>query len=447
MSDNPYLLSFFGDDFTGSTDVMETLALQGIPTALFLKAPSQDELKNFQLKRGVGGDKLQAFGVPGITRSLAPAQMSIELESALDKISKIPSDFFQYKICSTLDSSPKLGNIGVATDVALKYFPSSRVPVVVGAPFLNRFVAFGNLFARLKNKTYRIDRHPVMAVHPSTPMSEGDIGLHLAKQTDREYQNIDVLHFDSLDRLKQAFGQTSENKFIIFDTLDNTHLVQIARLLVQHHPGQTQLLIGSSGISYGLGHIYGDPNHDHSSGFPAEQILVVSGSCSPVSESQIQAFATAGAKAISLDVIRLLSNPEARYDQILANIGQSLRANKSVILHSALGPNDPMIAQVKSILAENERTQIGSHLGEITKRILREFGKIRTVVVGGDTSGQVARALGIYALETAWPVAPGAPLCVAHSSEPLFDGLEIALKGGQNGKEDYFLKVLSGSIS
>jgi len=59
----------------------------------------------------------------------------------------------------------------------------------------------------------------------------------------------------------------------------------------------------------------------------------------------------------------------------------------------------------------------------------------------------VARALDIYALETLMPIAPGAPLCTAHAKNPTFDGLQIALKGGQNGKPDYFGSVLHGKGS
>ncbi|CAN5887109.1 hypothetical protein BH24BAC1_BH24BAC1_38990 [soil metagenome] len=35
-NDNGIFLSFYGDDFTGSCDVMESLTLNGLPCALFL---------------------------------------------------------------------------------------------------------------------------------------------------------------------------------------------------------------------------------------------------------------------------------------------------------------------------------------------------------------------------------------------------------------------------
>jgi uncharacterized protein YgbK (DUF1537 family) len=53
--------------------------------------------------------------------------------------------------------------------------------------------------------------------------------------------------------------------------------------------------------------------------------------------------------------------------------------------------------------------------------------------------------LGIFALEMVTPIAPGSPLCRAFASDRAFDGLEIALKGGQVGKEDYFERVRRGS--
>ena len=89
---------------------------------------------------------------------------------------------------------------------------------------------------------------------------------------------------------------------------------------------------------------------------------------------------------------------------------------------------------------------LGQRQGMILKQLLLENKNTRVVVAGGDTSGQVARELGIYALEVLIPVAPGAPLCIAHSKDPQFDGLEISLKGGQCGSPNYFEEILLGEI-
>ena len=53
--------------------------------------------------------------------------------------------------------------------------------------------------------------------------------------------------------------------------------------------------------------------------------------------------------------------------------------------------------------------------------------------------------LGIDALTAIAPVAPGSPLCRAHSTDPARDGLQIALKGGQVGGDDFFCAVRDGA--
>jgi len=195
LGNQDLFLSFYGDDFTGSTDVMESLMLNGVRTALFLEAPTQEEVDNFRLKKTWDkkeNRKLQAFGVAGISRSLLTSQMADELSPVFKAISTIKTDFFHYKVCSTFDSSPEVGSIGFATDLASKYFPSAYIPLVIGAPFLNRFSVFGNLFARVDGVTYRLDKHPTMSCHPVTPMLESDLRIHLGKQTKRRIELMDL---------------------------------------------------------------------------------------------------------------------------------------------------------------------------------------------------------------------------------------------------------------
>ena len=94
--------------------------------------------------------------------------------------------------------------------------------------------------------------------------------------------------------------------------------------------------------------------------------------------------------------------------------------------------------------ADSVSQHLGISQGNILKEILLKAGSIRTVVCGGDTSGHVSRALNIHALETLMPISPGAPLCYAHSKNENFDGLEISLKGGQNGSETYIQSIKQG---
>ena len=228
------LLSYYGDDFTGSTDVMESLSFNGIPTALFLEAPDQDEVNNFRLKNSfVSHDrKLKAFGVAGISRSLSPAQMDDELPIQFEKIAKIPTRYFHYKICSTFDSSPHIGNIGHAVEIALRYFPTSFIPLVVGIPLLKRFCVFGNLFANVNEETFRIDRHPTMSKHPITPMHEADLRRHLGNQTKRSIHLIDVTDLIEEENSSTRYRNLSnQGGYILFDVLTNENLQRIGKII------------------------------------------------------------------------------------------------------------------------------------------------------------------------------------------------------------------------
>jgi len=70
----------------------------------------------------------------------------------------------------------------------------------------------------------------------------------------------------------------------------------------------------------------------------------------------------------------------------------------------------------------------------------------RVIIAGGDTSSYAARAMEIEAVEMICPLAPGAPLCRAYSSNKLIDGLEVNFKGGQVGAGDYFGMVLNMGV-
>lgn len=47
------LVSYYGDDFTGSTDVMEALASNGVETVLFLDLPRPELLARFRDRKSV----------------------------------------------------------------------------------------------------------------------------------------------------------------------------------------------------------------------------------------------------------------------------------------------------------------------------------------------------------------------------------------------------------
>jgi uncharacterized protein YgbK (DUF1537 family) len=176
MTDTP-LLAFYGDDFTGSTDAMEVLAAHGVDTLLFLAPPDDATLAQARRRHA-------AIGFAGTSRAQDPAWMDRELPAVFERMARCGAPIVHYKVCSTFDSSPTVGSIGRATEIGRRVLRQQRSsPLVVGAPPMRRFTAFGQLFAAAGETVHRIDRHPTMSRHPVTPMDEADLRLHLARQT------------------------------------------------------------------------------------------------------------------------------------------------------------------------------------------------------------------------------------------------------------------------
>lgn len=426
MSD--LLLTYCGDDFTGSTDVMEALATAGLRTVLFLEPPSLDDLRRF--------DGLRAAGVAALTRAMTPAQMDSALPPIFEGLRTLGAPVCHYKVCSTFDSSPAIGSIGRAIEIGASVFGGRYTPLVVGAPVLRRYTVFGNLFATVGSETFRIDRHPVMSRHPVTPMDEGDLRVHLARQTSRRIALMDLLQLAGpsaeIDRRFAAL-LTGNPDIVLFDVLDDARLAEVGRLIWTSKP---PFVAGSSGIEYSL------TAHWRESGAlpsarppavpaPASRMIAVSGSCSAITQGQI-------AWAIENGCAGIRVTPDADEADVIRRAMGALDAGRSPLLYSALGPSDPAIRDARSL---GER--VGTRLGRLARRLLEASRLRRIVVAGGDTSGYVARQLGIYALEMAAPLAPGSPLCRARAREDAFDGLEIAMKGGQVGEPDYFGRVLT----
>jgi uncharacterized protein YgbK (DUF1537 family) len=122
--------------------------------------------------------------------------------------------------------------------------------------------------------------------------------------------------------------------------------------------------------------------------------------------------------------------------EALVRSAEALRRGRSVVVYSARGG--------PTLDAREAGGRIGEELGRVASALVAECGVRRMVVAGGDTSGAVGRRLGIQALEMLVPIAPGSPLCRARGRGPA-DGLEIAMKGGQVGRVDYFGAVLRGA--
>lgn len=439
------LLAFYGDDFTGSTDALEQLTLAGIRTVLFINPPTSAQLKQFP--------NLQAVGVAGATRALPPAGMRKELAPALQKLKKLGARHIHYKVCSTFDSSPEMGSIGCVVEIAPKIFRAPFVPMLAAAPALGRFTVFGTHFARYgigsAGAIHRLDRHPSISRHPVTPMMEADLRLHLARQTKKKVALFDILKLALPEKQARAeFDKLlgGEPDVILFDALDTGHLARIGKWIDGFASANRPLFsIGSSGVEAALAAAWGKKKMALRRAGESKQILVGSGSCSPVTLGQIGWALKNGFAGVSLDA-RLLAAPKTREAAIRrASVSaiELLDSGRSVILYTCRTGMDKRIAkQLKNRSAQ----VLGAALGQTLRRILAQNAVQRVCVAGGDSSSYAARALGVVALEMVAPLTPGAPLCRAHAPGSPMNRREIIFKGGQVGAENYFETIKRGSV-
>jgi uncharacterized protein YgbK (DUF1537 family) len=458
---SPLRLAFYGDDFTGSTDALEVLAFAGLRCALFLNPPTAEELKS------LGG--YDAIGVAGDSRGMSPHEMDVELPAIFKALRALGSMIVHYKVCSTFDSSPSVGSIGHAMDIARITFGPQMIPIVAGTPALARYCVFGNLFARsgTDGLTYRIDRHPIMSVHPVTPMDEADLTYHLGRQTAMPIGQFTLPNF-SLGRAelqaKYAYEIKRSVRAILIDSVQKSHLTEVGGLLLsQGNPQLPSFVVGSSGVEYALTQWWSEhgelPNKSNNfDSFEAvNQVLAISGSASALSAKQIETAISAGFEDVAIDASALVDTlrSEDAASALVETTIALLAQGKSVILHTAQGPNDPRInTLIDSLVDRGESREqamhgggrlLGVRLGEIVQRILIESPIQRLILSGGDTSSQITRVLAPDALEIEARLSPGAPLCRVISDKPYLKSLQIALKGGQMGDAYYFVNALRGT--
>lgn len=444
------LLAYYGDDFTGSTDALEALVTAGVPTVLFLQTPTPALLARFP---GV-----RAVGLAGQARGKSPAWMREHLAPALQSLAALGAPILHYKVCSTFDSSPAIGAIGCAIELGLPLMPGRWSPMLVGAPRLGRYTAFGHLFAVANGVGHRLDRHPTMARHPVTPMGESDLRLHLGQQTTLRRELVDFTQLkagNGTARLAAIQAAADDTPVVLVDVLDDETL-RAAGALVWQQRGAGLFTASSSGLQYALAaHWRATGVIDTPADLPATgavaQIAAVSGSCSPGTAAQIAWAAAHGFATLRLDVPRLLADAGAEVGRVVDLAAAALAEGRSPLVYTAAGPDDPAVtgfdaaAAATGLSRSDAAERTGQALAAVLCGLLDRVPTLKRVAVaGGDSSGAVTAALDVQALTLQARLVPGAPLCRAWSDRPARDGLEIVLKGGQMGGADFFGLVRDG---
>lgn len=432
MQPAPAIL-YYGDDFTGATDTLGTAARAGLRALLFLRLPDAAQLQ--------AAGALDCVGVAGAARAMNAAEMQAELQPIAQLFARLGARVLHYKLCSTFDSAPEVGSIGVALQTLRAGLPAdARTALIGGQPDLGRYCLFGNLYARAGSagEVFRIDRHPTMSRHPVTPMHEADLRRHLGAQGLHDLQLAPwLLHADE-GALAQAWKAAAGTDGLLFDVRDNDDLQRIGALLwraAQHAP---VLAAGASSVVQALAPqlVQGRPEPEALA--PASSpVFAMAGSLSPVTAAQVAAASSF--ERLWIDPLPLCSDAgflEAQAKDIAAR----LQAGRYVLACTVRAGQSPA---ADAGVSGRELALAG---GRLLRAVLQQAPHVRRVgVAGGDTSSHAVQALDAWGLSYRAVVSTGVSLCRLHSNDAQLNGLEIALKGGQMGTPDLFERLVHGA--
>lgn len=437
---SPPRMAFYADDLTGATDVLEACVLSGWTCRVFLNELSPDAASS-------GHD---AVGLAGVSRSKSPGWMDDQLPPLFSRLSDTGAPVLFYKVCSTFDSSPQVGSIGKVLEIGAAMF-GTPVPIVVGVPRNGRYTAFGELFATDGlGQVHRIDRHPVMSVHPSTPMDEANLIRHLQRQTASTLACID---FRQLGKggTSLAIAQRGEAgiRGVLLDNLDESTEAEIRLAFAELcRPSRQVFVIGSSGAVYALAGGRTPDDSITAPGRAVDRLLILSGSASATTARQIAAASKAGYAVHDLDFCCDAPRLEEADTALAAAAAADMAERQGVVICTGsrrLDAAAPAVAPGRTASPLDPEI-VGRRLGRIASQVLGHVpGLSRIVIAGGDTSGFAAREMGIEALDFAAPALRGSPLCKVHSNRERIHGLEIVLKGGQVGAAMAFEDIRLGN--
>ncbi|MBB3018149.1 uncharacterized protein YgbK (DUF1537 family) [Microvirga lupini] len=412
---------WYGDDFTGATDTLATLARRGRRAFLFLRIPDQQKLAQV-------GD-LDALGIAGAARTMDPAEMRAELVPIGAFFHDLGVRILHYKCCSTFDSAPARGNIAVATAILREYMAQGTVAIVGGQPSLGRYCAFSNLFASFgaDGGVFRLDRHPTMSRHPATPMTESDLRQHLAALG---MEDIEAVHWPLLSGDSEAIADEWQRlsgtaSAVLLDALDAQHISTIGRLLRAESRRNSLLAVGPSSVAQAF---FNERTQtvDPLSKAMDGPVLAFVGSLSPT--TRVQMAAAYSYTRLTLDPESLLSSSKMR-EEIIASATSALARGEHVMLSTAPDAGD---------VPHSATTDLAVVSASLVDEVISRHPVRRLAIAGGDTSSRIVGHLGYWGLGYHSQISNGVAVSLARSDDPSRDRMLVMLKGGQVGHEHLF---------
>lgn len=416
-------LGCVADDYTGASDLANTLTKAGLRTIQTIGVPARD----------LALPEAEAVVVALKSRSCPASEAVARSREADAWLRARGAAHVMFKVCSTFDSTDA-GNIGPVMD-ALRADAGEAIALVTPAfPETGRSVYQGNLFVG----AVPLNESPLRD-HPLNPMRDADLVRVLARQSAGGVGLIDVATVARgagavaarLDALA-AEGKRAAIADAIFDgDLDVLGRAVVAR----------RFSVGASGLGLGLARALAADGHgsrDAAGAALGEPVgglsACLAGSCSQATLGQIAA-AQAHMPVLRLDAAHLLAD-HAAVAEALAFADARLTSGPVLIASSATPE------AVRALQAEHGADAAGHAIEAALSAIAEGLvarGVRRLVVAGGETSGAVVDRLGLRAFQLGPEIAAGVPvLRSVGRPEPML----LALKSGNFGGPDFFARAL-----
>lgn len=409
------LLGCIGDDFTGSTDLANTLTKAGMHTTQYVGVPDISAASDVEA------------GIVALKSRSMQVEEAVDLSlNALEWLRGQGCTQFLFKYCSTFDSTQS-GNIGPVAEALANELGARQVIMCPAFPAAGRSVYQGHLFVGdMLLSESGMERHPL------TPMTDPDIRRWLAHQIKGTVGHIPAqVVINGVDYVKKRM--LSENyaghQLLIADAMSDADLITLAQAAANQ-----PLITGGSGIALGL------PANFRAQGLLAEQkrvwkeqagrAVILSGSCSIATRKQVAHHAG--------------SNPtyEVTPDQVMSGTltAQAISdwaavQNGLPLIYTSADPD--VVAHAQSRFGrENVANKIDALFADLARTLVAR-GITRLICAGGETSGAVVEGLGLSSLEIGPEIDPGVPMVRASET------LVLALKSGNFGSLDFFARAAS----
>ncbi len=420
------LLGAIADDFTGATDLCNTLVRRGMRTVQLIDVPATTaEI----------GDA-EAVVVALKSRTIPAAEAIDKSLAALAWLRKAGARQILFKYCSTFDSTDA-GNIGPVAEALMEALDTGFTLFCPAFPENGRTIYRGYLFVGdvLLSESGMRD-------HPLTPMRDPSLVRVLQRQTRGRVGLVPAATVaQGAEAVRHAFDELRRQGFrhTIVDAVEDRHLEAIGAAAANF-----ALITGGSGIALGL------PENFRRQGLlgtgagadalPAigGAAAVLSGSCSPATIAQV-AYMRERAPVFKLDPLAIAEGRPVA-DEALGWAKPLL--GEEPIAISATAPPDEVADIQRRLGRERAGALVEETLAEIA-RGLAANGVRRFVIAGGETAGAIVQALGVTGLRIGRQIDPGVPWTVSLPGSRGEPALALALKSGNFGAPDFFLRAFT----